>query len=63
MFVMIAVQVGLGLMAHGVPFLGALHGPVAIGIAVMAYANAREVARPGRQSGSDRTLRSVGTAR
>jgi hypothetical protein len=44
MFVMIAVQVGLGLMAHGVPFLGALHGLVAIGIAVMAYANAREVA-------------------
>jgi hypothetical protein len=46
LFVMIAVQVGLGLLAHGIPVLGALHGLNAIGIALMAFVAARSVGVP-----------------
>jgi hypothetical protein len=46
-FVLIIVQVALGLFAHGIPALGILHGPNALllfGVAVMALMRARDTA-------------------
>ena len=44
-FVTTAVQIGLGLFAHGIPHLGILHGIVALvlfGAAIMAGMRARK---------------------